>query len=104
MRRSKRKINSEYASPTRCDEPQIKRCTVQTVFDSPRSISKDDSILNRLLEVCLLRIMPHVWMKIIPSSSRDVEHMSFSMGRSWELIKMLLISFYLLIWRNLMTG
>ena len=81
MRRSKRKVKSVYGSATRYSEPPAKKCPLDTVFDSPGSKSNNEYILHNLLEVCLLRIILHVWTKIIPSSPYDVENMAFLMGQ-----------------------
>ena len=39
----------------------------------------------------MLRMHPHVWYKIIPSSSSDVENLAYATGQSWELIQNLRI-------------
>lgn len=36
-------------------------------------------------------MLPHVWVKIIPSSLSDVENFAFSIGQRWDLIQHLMI-------------
>ena len=50
------------------------------------------SILDKLLRICIIRMLPHVWVKILPSSQSDVDNFAFSIGQDWESM--------LLLWLN----
>ena len=55
------------------------------------SLLKDDVDCHHLFQLCLLRMLPHVWVKIIPSSPCDVENFAFSIGQRWEIVQNLLL-------------
>ena len=101
MRRSKRKVDSKYGSPIALSKPQVKKGPLDMLFTQSDSMSRDESIFHRLLDVLLLRMIPHVWMKIVSTTSIDVETISFSMCQSWDLVENLLIKLgYLLKYGN----
>ena len=91
MRRSKRKIGSKYASPTLCDEPQSKRDVTKIVLNQQSKISTIGNLIERLFEVCFLRMVPHVWMRLVPTSSNDVENFAYCIGQKWEIIRAMLL-------------
>ena len=55
------------------------------------SLLKDDVDCHHLFQLCLLWMLPHVWVKIIPSSPCDVENFAFSIGQRWEIVQNLLL-------------
>ena len=60
-----------------------------TNLRSSRAINDDG--LDQLLDHCFRRMLPHIWYKVLPSSSCDVDNIAFLMGQNWELILKLLI-------------
>ena len=54
-------------------------------------LSRNELSATTLYHQCLQRMVPHVWHKIIPSSSHDVENMASACGESWALLQKLLL-------------
>ena len=91
MRRSKRKIESKYGSRTGQSEPRTKKNLRNTLLTLPSKIGEDESVLQNLLYACILRMIPHVWVKILPSSPEDVNNLAFVIGQKWEILQLLLL-------------
>ena len=91
MRRSKRKIGSKYGSSKGYAKPQSKWVVTDTVLNQTCRLTKNGSLTEIIFEVGLLRIIPHVWMKIVPTPSDDVENFAFSIGQEWKIIRPMLL-------------
>ena len=46
---------------------------------------------SELLELCIHSMESYIWYRIIPKNTSECDHVSFSMGQSWDLIRPLLI-------------
>ena len=91
MSRSKRKMRSSSENPS----APLKLCRGQpstiTQFKWSSEILRNESDTDTLLHYCFARMLPHVWMKIVPSAPDDVENMAFAIGQSWQLLQELLL-------------
>ena len=96
MRRSKRKVESKYGSRTVRKHSFPQKSLRDTLLTAHSSVLSDRTVFDNLLRACIMRMLPHVWVKILPSSDLDVDNFSFSIGQDWELIKMLFIRLNLL--------
>ena len=91
MSRPKRKMRSACELPT----APLKLCRGQphtiTQLKWSSEILRDESDIHTLLHYCFARMLPYVWMKIVPSAADDVENMAFAIGQSWSLLQELLL-------------
>ena len=72
IRRSKRKCNSKYGSPTAPCEPPTKRSKRDTGLKGRSSLLGNEKDIDLLFRICLMQIIPHVWVKIIPTDTDDI--------------------------------
>ena len=47
---------------------------------------------SELLELCIHSMESYIWYRIISKNTFECDHVSFSMGQSWDLIRPLLVS------------
>ena len=91
IRRSKRKCNSKYGSPTAPCEPPTKRSKRDTGLKGRSSLLGNEKDIDLLFRICLMRMIPHVWVKIIPTDTDDIENFAFAIGQKWVIILPLLL-------------
>ena len=91
MRRSKRKCNSKYGSPTAPCEPPTKNSKRDTGLKGRSSLLGNEKDIDLLFRISLMWMIPHVWVKIIPTDTDDIENFAFAIGQKWEIILPLLL-------------
>ena len=91
MRRSKRKFQSKNEHFTRQTKLVVPDIVSDCRLDLPGKWFEDDDLPENLLHHCMRQILPHIWYKIIPSSSSDIEDMSFACGQRWDILLPLLL-------------
>ena len=91
MRRSKRKFEAKTGHFTRQTKLVVPDIVSDCRLDLPGKWFEDVELPENLLHHCLRQILPHIWYKILPSSSSDVETMSFACGQSWDIVLPLLL-------------
>ena len=82
---------SKYGSSTASSEFPRKKSKREPWFEARSGLLIDHVDCHVLFHLCLLRMLPHVWVKITPSSLSDVENFAFSIGQRWDLIQHLMI-------------
>ena len=90
-RRSKRKCKSDYASLAM--RLQIE---VNNTLNDLKMIGQSHTLTNgsnstKLFHLCLQRMTPHIWYRIIPLDSMKCDDFAFPTGQSWDLLRPLLV-------------
>ena len=90
-RRSKRKCKSDYASLD--GRPRIEQNETLKDIKSigPTRALQNNSTSSKLLELCIKRMSPHNWYRLIPKYQGRCDDFAFSVGQPWELIQPLLV-------------
>lgn len=91
VRRSNRNCESKYGSSTASLESPRKKNRREPWLQARSGLLKDDVDCHVLFRLCLLRMLPHVWVKIIPSSLSDDENFAFSIGQKWDVLQPLML-------------
>ena len=91
MRRSKRKLETKSEHFTRQTKLVVPDIVSDYRLDLPDKWFEDVQLPENLLHHCVRQMLPHIWYKIIPSSSSDIEDMSFACGQRWDILLPLLL-------------
>ena len=89
-RKLKRKLktNSQYATVPTWNK--VVKIQINTEPQRNSSISTNEFNSDKLLELCIRRILTNIWYRILPNSSFECEDLSFVICRSWDTISPLL--------------
>ena len=90
-RRSKRKCKSDYASPDGRPRIEVNDTLKELQSIGPIRALQNNSNSSKLLELCIKRMTPHNWYRILPKNEGRCDDFAFSCGQSWELIQPLLV-------------
>ena len=86
-RRSKRKCQSDYASPDGRPRIEVNDTLKELKSIGPIRALQKNSTSSKLLELCFKRMTPHNWYRLLPIDLGRYDDFAFSVGQSWELIQ-----------------
>ena len=90
-RRSKRKCQSDYASPDGRPRIEVNDTLKELKSIGPIRAPPNHSTSSKLLELCFQRMTPHIWYRLIPVDLFNYDDFAFSVGQPWDLLRPLLI-------------
>ena len=90
-RRSKRKCQSDYASPDGRPRIEVNDTLKELKSIGPIRALPNHSTSSKLLELCFQRMNPHIWYRLIPVDLFNCDDFAFSVGQPWDLLRSLLI-------------